>query len=276
MKQASSAPSPQSAELESLFVASLPDIHRVSRSIARRQRLGPAEVEDFTSEVNLSIIENNYAVFASFEGRSSLRTYLTIVIGRLFLDYRRKAWGKWRPSAEARRRGPLALRLEILLYRDGLSLNEAIEMLRANFTCVESREALVELAHALPPRVSRRPFREIDEDAAGVAASELASPEVQLEGARTARQTQALIDQAMEAIGPQDRSVLCMRFERGMAVADIARMLRLDQKRLYRRIEVILCVFRQALEAKGLGWCEVSRMIERGQCHLCLPRHCPE
>jgi len=45
------------------------------------------------------------ALLAKFEGRSSLRTFLTVVIQRLFLDHRISAWGKWRPSAEARRGG---------------------------------------------------------------------------------------------------------------------------------------------------------------------------
>ena len=75
----------------------------------------------------------------------------------------------------------------------------------------------------------------------------------------------------MEGLDPQDRIVLRMRFEDDISVADIARTLHLDQKRLYRRIEEILQGFRRSLEAKGLGWAEVVPMIERGQCHLRLP-----
>jgi RNA polymerase sigma factor (sigma-70 family) len=259
------------AELEGLFVSSLPDIERVSRSIARRNRLGPAEADDFCSEVNLKIIENNYAVFASFQGRSSLRTYLTTVIQRLFLDYRRRAWGKWRPSAEAHRRGPLAIRLEALLYRDGLSLEEALETMRTNLACEESREALTALAHNLPQRTSRRAISDGGADLESVSAPEFASPEVQLEGATTSARTQALIDASMLLLSAQDRIVLRLRFEDDISVADIARTLHLDQKRLYRRIEDLLQGFRKTLEGQGLGWPEVTRMIERGQCHLRLP-----
>lgn len=262
----------QRAELESLFVSSLPDIERVSRFIARRHRLSPTEADDFCSEVNLAIIENNYSVIASFQGRSSMRTYLTTVIQRLFLDYRRKAWGKWRPSAEAQRRGPLALRLEILLYRDGMTFEEALETMRTNFACEESREALAELAHTIPPRTNRRAMAEGGEDIAMVPAGDLASPEVQLEGAKTSHRTQTFINDVMEALDPQDRIVLRMRFEDDISVADISRTLHLDQKRLYRRIDEILYSFRKSLEERGLGWPDVVRMIERGQCHLCLPK----
>jgi RNA polymerase sigma factor (sigma-70 family) len=266
----------QRADLEGLFVSSLPDIERVSKFIARRNRLSPTEADDFSSEVNLAIIQGNYSVLASFQGRSSLRTYLTTVIHRLFLDYRRKGWGKWRPSAEATRRGPLAQRLEILLYRDGKTLDEALETMRTNFACEESREALADLAHALPARTNRRSMTEGGEDIATVPAGDLASPEVQLEGAKTSVRTQNFINDVMEALDPQDRIVLRMRFEDDISVADISRALHLDQKRLYRRIDEILTRFRKSLEERGLGWPDVQRMIERGQCHLCLPRNSSE
>ena len=266
----------QRVGLENLFVSSLPDIERVSRYIAHRHRLSQDETDDFCSEVNLAIIQGNYAVLSSFQGRSSLRTYLTTVIQRMFLDYRRRLWGKWRPSAEAQRRGPLALRLEILLYREGLSFDEALETMRANFACDESREALVELAQGLPPRTNRRAMAEGVDDIGTVPAGELASPEAQLEGANTSARAQGLIDDVMTALDPQDRIVLRMRFEDDISVADIARTLRLDQKRLYRRIEELLAGFRRSLGDRGLGWPEVVRMIERGQCHLCLSPLAPE
>ena len=258
-------------ELEHFFIASLPEIERVSRFIARRQRLSGSEAQDFLSEVNLAFVRGDYSALASFGGRSSLRTYLTTVIQRLFLDHRRKLWGKWRPSAEALRRGPLAMRLEILLYREGLSLDAAFETLRANFSCEESREDLAELAQKLPARTNRRAMMEGGGNLDTVPAGDLDSPDVQLEGGNTSARVQGFINEVMQALDPQDRIVLRMRFEDDVSVADIARTLHLDQKRLYRRIEDLLSGFRKSLEERELGWPEVARMIERGQCHLRLP-----
>lgn len=264
------------ADMEDLFVSSIPDIARVTRFIARRHRLSQAEAEDFSGEVNLAIIRGNYAVLAAFQGRSSLRTYLTTVIQRMFLDYRRRLWGKWRPSAEAKRRGPIALRLELLLYRDGLSFDEAVETLRTNLSCTESREALAELAHVIPKRTDRRAIIEGADDIGTVPADVVAGPEAQFEGAHTSARAQCLINRVMESLDPHDRIVLRLRFEDDVSVADIARRLHLDQKRLYRRIEELLAEFRKSLSDQGLGWPEVVRMIERGQCHLCLPPLGPE
>lgn len=264
------------AELEHVFLASIHDIERVTRFVARRHRLSQAEAEDFGGEVNLAIIEGNYAILGAFQGRSSLRTYLATVIHRLFLDYRRRLWGKWRPSAEAKRRGPVAQRLEMLLYRDGLSFDEAVETLQTNLGCGESREALAELAHLIPQRTDRRAAVEGVEDIEAVPADLVAGPEAQFEGARTSARAQGLINSVMEGLDPQDRIVLRLRFEDGVSVADIARRLHLDQKKLYRRIEDLLAEFRKSLSDRGLGWPEVVRMIDRGQCHLCLPPLAPE
>ena len=262
----------QRARLEGLFVSALPDIERVSRFVARRHRLSAAEADDFCSEVNLRIIEDDYGVLALFEGRSSLRTYLTTVIQRVFLDYRRKQWGKWRPSAEAHRRGPLALRLEVLIYRDGLSLDEAFETLRANFGGDTPRDALLALANALPKRALRRPVNDAGEELAAVPADPSQRPDAQFDVEETARRVQAGIDEAMESLSPRDRIILRMRFEDGLSVADVARVLRLDQKRLYRHIESLLETFRKSLENRGLEWSEVLRLIEAGRCHLVLPK----
>src|SRR4051812_28238821 len=94
-----SAPGATPAEV--LFLTELPTIERVAAFVTSRHRVPAAEAQEFASHVKMHIIESDYAVLKRFEGRSSLRTYLTVVIQRLFLDYRISQWGKWRPSAEA-------------------------------------------------------------------------------------------------------------------------------------------------------------------------------
>ena len=100
----------------------------VIRAVVRRGRLLPPDAEDFSQSVQLRFLETGYDAFARFDGRSSLRTYLTTVVWRLLLDWRTAAYGKWRPSAAARRLGPQAVRLDRLLNRDGLTVDEAIQV----------------------------------------------------------------------------------------------------------------------------------------------------
>ena len=141
---------------EQLFLSELALIERVIAWVCARRCLRGADGEDFASTVKLRLIENDYEILGRFEGRSSLKTYLTVVVNRIYLDYQTQRFGKWRPSAEARRLGPVALRLEALLYRDGLTFEEARGVLQTDFQVAESRDALYELSLKLPRRNARR------------------------------------------------------------------------------------------------------------------------
>src|SRR6266571_2060133 len=142
---------------EQLFLSELALIERVIAWVCARRCLRGAEAEDFASTVKLRFIENDYEILGRFEGRSSLKTYLTAVVNHLYLDFQTQRYGKWRPSAEARRLGPVALRLESLLYRDGLTFDEACGVLQTDFRVTERREALYELSLGVPRRSNRRP-----------------------------------------------------------------------------------------------------------------------
>src|SRR5262252_10163333 len=118
---------------ERLFLSELPTIQRLIASVARRHLLSPVDADDFAAEVHLRLINDDYAVLRKFRSRCKLRTFLTVVIQRLFLDYHNAQWGKWRPSAQSVREGEIAVRLERLTTRDGFTFDEACEMLETNF-----------------------------------------------------------------------------------------------------------------------------------------------
>src|SRR3712207_199407 len=103
------------ADAESLFLSNLPYIDRVLAALARRYGLGGDEVDDFASWARTRLVENDYAVVAKFRGESSATTYLTVVLSMLGREYLVQERGRWRPSAAARRAGPLAARLETLV-----------------------------------------------------------------------------------------------------------------------------------------------------------------
>jgi RNA polymerase sigma factor (sigma-70 family) len=68
--------------------------------VARRARLRPEETLDFGQTVHLRFAEQRYAAFERFEGRSSLSTYLTVVVTRMLIDWRRATEGRRRPAAD--------------------------------------------------------------------------------------------------------------------------------------------------------------------------------
>lgn len=230
--------------------------------IARRRCLSEDEGEDFSSWVRIRLLEDDCAILRKFQGRSSFRTYLVTVVQNLFRDYRIAKWGKFRPSAQARRLGTTAIRLEILLVRDGIPFEEAAELLRRNHGVEESTGDLARLAGELPPRVpTRTPTQAGDEDvldslSESAEARGPAGPEERLrdrERAETQERLEAGLRRALRALEPEDRLILKMRFEDGFTVAAVARTLGLEQKPLYRRIGRSLRTLRAELEAAGVG-----------------------
>src|SRR5262245_58613353 len=138
-----------------LFLQELALIQRITAWVASRHGLGREDAQDFASTVSLRLIENDYAILRRFEGKSALKTYLVTVVNRVYLDFQVQRFGKWRSSAQARRLGPMAVRLERLLHRDGLTLDEACGVLRTEGV-TESPEALRQLSGSMPSRAQRR------------------------------------------------------------------------------------------------------------------------
>jgi RNA polymerase sigma factor (sigma-70 family) len=238
---------------EELFLTNLLLIDRTIERVARRSRLDQSEREEFASWVKLKLIEDDYRILRAFAGRSRLSTYLQRVVQRLYLDSRVALWGKFHPSAEARRLGPTALLLERLTVRDGLLLAEAIEVLRTNHRVAESAEELRKLASALPPR-QRRCFLDgtrLPDVPNGSAVTD-AGLDREAE-ARTAAKLQRTLREARRALPSDDQMILSMRYDDGLTVAHISRTLGLGQKALYRRLARILKRLRRELEARGVS-----------------------
>jgi RNA polymerase sigma factor (sigma-70 family) len=237
---------------EALFLSQLAVIERVISFVSSRHHLPGVDADDFSSHVKLKIIEDDYAILRKFQGRSSLRTYLTVVVQRLFLDYRISAWGKWRPSAEAVRCGEVAVLLERLMGRDGYAFEEACELLETNHQVTMPRAQLEAIAGRLPARLRRR--FESDEALAQMPAATPPPGDVLEEQERTvtAARVGAALTAAAAALDDQDRLIVALRFEDGRSVVDIAKMLRLDQKSLYRRLDRVMKALRAELEARGV------------------------
>ncbi len=131
-------------------------IERTIDQVCRRQALQPADAEDFASIVRIHLLDDDAAALRAFAGRSSLRTYLTVVVMRQFQDWRNARWGKFRSSVAARRRGDVAVKLERLTCRDGLSFDEAFETLRTHHAVTQPRSDLERWAAEFPARMKRR------------------------------------------------------------------------------------------------------------------------
>jgi RNA polymerase sigma factor (sigma-70 family) len=271
---------PGEGSLEKVFLENLATIEKAAAHACRNYRLCREEVEDFTQEVKTKICVDDYAVIRKWQGRSSLPTYLVTVVQRALQDYANHLWGKWRPSAEARRLGPLAVDLERLLVRDHYSFGEACQVLRTDHGVKETEGQLAALAAQLPPRSSRRLDSAGGADggtmgAAGdlgrraseprrlgfMAAAETAD-ELVWSHERARRRQLALnaLAAALNDLPAEDRLIAKLRA--GFSIVEIARLLERDQKRLYKRMERILKELRRSMERAGVSAGDVAEILD--------------
>ena len=241
---------------EALFLEALPQIERIITATCRRHCLQGAEAEDFASTVKLHLIDNDYAVLRKFRGQARLTTFLTTVTHNQLRDFRIRKWGRWRPSAAARRLGTVAVNLETLLMRDGLTFPEAVGVLHQNFQVEETEEDLEALATQLPVRFQRR-FTS-DEVLARVATPDAPDPVQEKEREERAQGVQNALAEALGTLDEEDRLLVRLRFEEGLMVSRIAPLMDLDQKALYRRIYGVLRVLKKALASRGVEWSETD------------------
>jgi RNA polymerase sigma factor for flagellar operon FliA len=246
-----------------LLTAHLPLIDRLLASVCRRNGFPAAESEEFAAWAKLKLIEDDDAVFRKFRGESSLPTYLAAVVANLFRDYRIHRWGKWRPSAEARRLGESAVALERLVARDGRSLEEAVAIVLGECAARgEARSAteLRELGARLPARTKRR--FESDEGLERLPGG-APSDERLLDGERRAlaRRAEEELARAVAELDAEERLILKLRFADGMAIVDIAALLGVPPKPLYARIERTLGTLRREFERRGLEGRELAELV---------------
>jgi RNA polymerase sigma factor for flagellar operon FliA len=240
--------------------ANLSLVERVIGRVCARARMYGPDAEDFASHVKLALIDDDYAVLRKWEG-GSLATYLAVVIQRMLIDVWR-ARGRWQPSAEARRLGRAAVELETLLVRDGRSISDAVpavQRIDASLSINAIEQLAARLPRRLPPPRSIPISDEATEELAGAGAADerVRAADVR----RMSSGTNRVVREALARMALEDRMLIRLRFLSSMTIADIARMMSIPQRPLYRRLEALLGTLRQELAAAGIDGAQLADVI---------------
>ncbi len=245
-----------------LFRANLPLIDRTIDRVCRRSRLFGPDAEDFASDVRIALMADDYAVLGKWEQRSSLATFLTVVVQRMLADRRVKVYGRWHPSAEAVRLGEAAMVLERLLRRDRRTVEEAVPLVRSIDPSL-TRGDVEALARRIPERVERPRAVDVEDVGEHVFVAEDGADIRAMghERQRLSAETSRAIREAMAAMSAEDRTILRFHYGSSMTLADISRALRLPQRPLYRRIERLHGTLRTALVRAGIDEATLGELI---------------
>ena len=189
-----------------------------------------------------------------------------MVIERLVLDMRVSNWGKWRPSARARRLGAEAVLFEQMTVRDGHSAAHAEAVLRQ----VTGASVPVEFTRTVG-RVGpcgRRRFVALEEVARQASPSDPFAEAMDGQRARRGAAVGRQLARALDTLPVQDQLLVRLRHQQGLKVSEIAAMLKLDQKQLYRRLNAIHASLRVTLSATGTSAHEALDVIDGPVSHL--------
>ncbi|HJQ40365.1 MAG TPA: hypothetical protein VKB93_24740 [Thermoanaerobaculia bacterium] len=254
---------------EEFFLANRAEIERAVRFVAGHARLSPEDAEELLSNVNLHIIENDYAVIRKFKHGCSFATYVVVIARHALADMRMQVHGRFRNSAEARRLGEPAMRLEALVRRDGLTLEEAVPQVQRDFPSLTTGE-IVKLETRLPKRAPRAREvalgPEIEPKIEGGTVEELA---IDHERAARAAKINGIVQQTLARLTRADRVAFQFRWgSPPVSVADLSRMFHRDQKQLYRRLDAAGRHVQKALLAAGITLEEILELTDGTGCHF--------
>jgi len=255
-------PPPSSMDARELLRTNAAEVDRAIQRACRKAGVAGADADDFASEVKLALLEDDCRVLQGYRGDSSLATFLAVVVRNMLFDSRSRTYGRWRPTAEARRMGETAVLLERLVHRDGRPLDTVLPIVRDLDPSV-TREGAAAILARLPERPVRARetvFEAVDLEtyASGERADERV---VSAEAKRVSGETSRVMREALQRMPLEDRMIVRLRFVSGMSVADISRMMRLPQRPLYRRIESALDQLRRALKRAGVDARTVAELI---------------
>jgi RNA polymerase sigma factor (sigma-70 family) len=256
--------------LEELYHQSLEALPPILRNLGREKRLSPDEEEDLRSDVQVKLLEDDYRVLARWDRRASLKAYLVTVVYNLWHDRVRGEKGKIRVSTAARRLGhPAAPELEVLLGRQGLTLDEAYQVIGPRYPGL-SRDEAEWIAARIKPSPGRR--FESEDIIAQLPDLNLVGDErlERREKLGEKRKALDLLGRKLSELPEEDRNLLVRAHAEGVKFSRIARSLGIDQRPLYRRNERLLEELRTYLEAAGIRWEDLREVLWFDEPEFCL------
>lgn len=255
-----------------LFLDSQALIERTLDVVCRSCRFSVEDAEEFRGNAQIHLIKDDYRILRSYEGRASLAGYLRAVLLRYALDYRNETLGKWRPSAVAKKLGPIAENLDQRLHRDREAREDAIRNVVA--ATGATREELEAIAQKLPQNYGR-PRSAGPEPLDELAASRSEDPVENDERRQLAQRVVGALQEAMATFPREDRLMLQLFYKKGVAARDLTTFFPGSTERIiYRQLERTRERLKALLLATGisapmiaelLGWKDFDTELDWGE-----------
>jgi len=193
-------------------------------------------------------------------GAASFPTWLCAVARNLCLDWHRKERGRYRVFGSVARRSAADQMLFELVFRQGLSVEEAREELsrrRIGLSFAQVEAKVNELRRCVTSRQlwllssGKGVAEAIDSGEEGAHEIDQADPAPDPEAVAVLRETHARVSAALGSLSDSDRLVVRLRYQEGLTLEQVARLVGLkDAQTADRRLRAIMEHLRQVLGVK--------------------------
>ncbi|MFZ4860056.1 MAG: hypothetical protein ACOYL3_27145 [Desulfuromonadaceae bacterium] len=204
--------------------------------------------------------EDSYRRIREFQGRSSITTYITAIIGRLVVDLVRQRTGRNRAKERSESQGELGRHVYDLMVKRGHSADEAADILLTNFSIQASAGELMELHRSMMGRDVRHQSCAETETAWGADGEfvvvQRQNPEMELVGHTQNVRRRNLLASLIEDLKGEDRLLVRLRFPLDdetppLDMEQIAVMTGQTSQQADRKLRRILMSCREELLKKG-------------------------
>jgi RNA polymerase sigma factor (sigma-70 family) len=225
------------------------------------ESISTIDPEGFFNDVLAHLTADDYKALREFKNRSTITTYLTIVISRLFIDIQRKHTGRSRTKDRARALGPIGEELYELIWEKGFPLDEAYEYLKQNDHITETLEEI----EAMVDKITGRPrahkglaegSEQPDIKSAFVSAED---PEKELIKKERKKLANEVLNEIRLESSTEERFIIERKFplsedEEPKDLSEIARILGITTKAVDSRLRRILAKLKEKMLSRGLSF----------------------
>jgi DNA-directed RNA polymerase specialized sigma24 family protein len=195
----------------------------------------------------------------TFGGPAKFSTWLRAVVRNLCLDRRRKQFGRRRMFQSIARLSELDQRVFQLVYERGLSENEALPLLTAAFLYLTPGLLSASVARISTALTAKQRWRLSQRKAFSQQSVPLEDSEIAVEDSAANPEMRVIIEErrrillrAVSRLETPARLLIRLRYEEGLTLAQIARLLELGSaQRVDRQIKDILSSLRAEFESSS-------------------------
>lgn len=229
-----------------------------------RYHLSREDVEDCLGDLHVKLLAHDGAVLKQYKGLSAWKTFLGTVAHNHVKDFINSLWGKSRPCEEALRLGPLAVELDRLLNREGLSQGEAVETLLSRPNVTTSRAELEAMAARFPSRSRAQVVPDAELETQPTPEDSPEQTAAKRESESVFRSMVALLHEELALLPPEDKLLLDL-WAGGTKVSSIAKLLQRDQKSLYAVRDRLLEKLRERFVEAGFDPEKAKAVLRLGE-----------